>query len=369
MEIEEKENTFEIIMNKLIKKDNKNYLCAIASNKTRDFAILFIHQFSYLYAYQFDLTFFQNINFFKNFTEQGLGKCIDILISLFNNKECLLLEEEDCKIIKLSFEIELKVGQTDIKLRKEKFEFILAYDDVDLKIKNELIWLTSLSLLREREENNNELDKADWKISDLEDKNKQLKVQIMNGYNNNFNNIIYNDLHKSQIINETNLNKFGFIKEKLKTIYKKSNISFKMIYDAKKNGDKSLTFHLLCDHHKKTLALVYTQTDRIFGGFANKKWNSLELGRKIDEKSFLFSIDKQKIYNPKKEKYHLYCSENEGPCFYAFSIENNFLKEGGFCDTIDKCNYDSFVEDYELNDGKPKFKIEHLEIYQILFHF
>ena len=234
MEIEEKENTFEIIMNKLIKKDNKNYLCEIASNGTRDFAILFIHRFSYLYVYQFDLAFFHNINFFKNFTDQGLGKCIDILISLFNNKECLLLEEEECKNIKLSFEIELNVSETDIKLRKEKFEFILKYDDVDLKIKNELIWLTSLSLLREREKNNNELDRANWKISDLEGKIKQYEVQIMNSYKNNFNNIIYNDLHKSQIINETNLNKFDFIKEKLKEIYKKSNISFKMIYDAKK---------------------------------------------------------------------------------------------------------------------------------------
>lgn len=76
-------------------------------------------------------------------------------------------------------------------------------------------------------------------------------------------------------------------------------------------------------------------------------------------------MDNQKIYNPKIDsKYHLFCSDNDGPCFYAFSIDDKCLQNGGFCDEIYKCNYDSFESDYELNKGIKKFKIEELEEYE-----
>ena len=370
-EVNNNSSSFQIIMNTLLKNNNKNYLCTIASNKTRDFIIILVQQSSYLYAYQLDINFFEKINFFKNILEKGFDKCIDLLISLFTNKKDITLEEEECKTLKLSLEIELNIFGTNLKLGKEKIEFILQYDDVEQKIKSELIWLSSLFLLQEREINQKTIDELNTQISDLKNLIEELKKKIINKnnfYTNNNSSIIYDDLNKSQIINKSNINNFNFVKKKIKNIYKKNNIDFKMLYDAKKNGDKSHIFHELCDNNSNTLVLVNTQTNMIFGGFASKKWNSLELGRKKDDKSFLFSINQQKIYNPKKDKYHLYCSENEGPCFYAFSIEDSFLEKGGSCDETNKCNYETFEKDYELNNGDHHFSIKQLEIYKILFH-
>ena len=141
-----------------------------------------------------------------------------------------------------------------------------------------------------------------------------------------------------------------------------------MLYSAKINGDKSQKFHELCDNHKNTLVLIKTDLNVIFGGFAGKMWNSLELGRKKDIKSFLFSFENKKIYNPKLDsKYHLFCSDNDVPFFYAFSVDNLCLQNGGFCDEIYKCNYDSFETEYELNNGSKQFKIDELEVYEVKF--
>ena len=126
---------------------------------------------------------------------------------------------------------------------------------------------------------------------------------------------------------------FEFVENRLKLFNKDKTITYHLLYNAKINGDKSQTFHRLCDFHKNTLLIVKTDQNIIFGGFANKTWHSQELGRKKDIKSFIFSLNKQKIYNPKIDsKYHLYCSEYDGPCFYAFSIENLCLQNGGYCD-------------------------------------
>ena len=146
-----------------------------------------------------------------------------------------------------------------------------------------------------------------------------------------------------------------------------------MIYSATLNGDSSQKFHELCDNQANTLVIIKTENNNIFGGFASKTWNSMELGRKKDLKSFLFSIVNKKIYNPKHDdvnnkRYHLFCSKKDGPCFYAFSIENLCLENGGICDEIIKCNYDSFENDYEINNGNREFKIKELEMYKIIFY-
>ena len=54
--MEENENNddsvqFEIIMNMNLKKENKDYLFIIASNKTRDYAIVLIQKLSCIYTY------------------------------------------------------------------------------------------------------------------------------------------------------------------------------------------------------------------------------------------------------------------------------------------------------------------------------
>ena len=122
------------------------------------------------------------------------------------------------------------------------------------------------------------------------------------------------ELNKGNIINEFNEINFDFVKKRLESINKEKKLNLIMLYSAKKNGDKCQKFHQFCDNHHNTLIIIKTDNN-IFGGFAGKI-SILGIGRKKDKKSFLFSLNKKKIYNSSPEKkYHLYYSENDGPCF------------------------------------------------------
>ena len=363
-------------------KDNKSFLFIIASNQTRDFFILLIQQSSFIYCKKYDLESLKKINFFKNYENFGLSNCIEIMVNLFQEKKDLInLEEEEEKQVKINLEIEISINGLNFSLKKEKIEFILPHDNVDQIEKNNLIWNSVLFLFREVEEHEKikleqekKIIRLEKEVSDLkaiieELKKTKINVNLFNNRNttNNNDNNIDIEINNSKIINELNIEKIEFVKHKIKSLFNENSFKFKMLYSASKDGDSSFKFHELCDNNNNTLILVNTETNNIFGGFANKTWNSMELGRKKDSKSFLFSINNQKLYTPKFEKYHLFCSDNDGPCFYSFSIENSCLEKGGSCDEINKCNYEKFEKDYEINDGKKYFKVKELEIYKIIF--
>jgi hypothetical protein len=363
---------FDIIMNMLIKKNDKDYLIVVSSNKTRDYAIILIQQSSYIYFRKYLLDDFKKINFFKNYLNFGINQCIEILINLLKEKKELInIEEEENKEIKLYLDLEIGVVGMKLNLPKERIELILLNDNSDFEIKNILIWKSILYLFQEREKEEKLILELENKIKELTKDKYELKQNmdekkltncIVEVSKNKY------ELNKGNIINEFNEINFEFVKNRLKSINKDKKLNLLMLYSAKINGDKCQKFHQLCDNHHNTLIIIKTDRNNIFGGFAGKTWNSWELGRKKDLKSFLFSLNKKKIYNSKPEsKFHLYCSENDGPCFYAFSVENFCLKNGGFCDEVYKCNFDSFENDFELNDGVKKFNISELEVYEVKY--
>ena len=361
---------FQIIMIMILKRNNKDYLLAIASNKPRDFALFLIQESSNVYCNRYVLEDFEKINFFKIYLGFGLRQCIEIMIDLLKQKEKLIiLEEKESIQIKLSLDIEIGVVGMNLNLPKERIELLLESDKVEQKTKNYIIWHSLLHLFKEKEDDLKKLKEQENKINQLNQELNNIKNEEklkIHPYIGNF--ILRNDLQKSNIISEDNIKNFDFVQQRLKIHNLDKELNFIMLYSGKINGDKSQKFHELCDNHKNTLVLVKTKTNNIFGGFAGKTWNSYEIGRKRDVKSFLFSIETKRIYNPKTDsKYHLFCSDLDGPCFYAFSIDNNFFEKGGFCDEIYKCNYDSFENEYELNKGEKYFKIEDLEVYEVKY--
>ena len=359
---------FQIIESELIKNKKKNYLLTLATNKSRNVLFLLIQQSSYMYFKKLDD--FKEINFLKKF---NISQSLDIIIKLFQEKKDLIvIEEKENKHIKLSLEIELSINGTNLNISKEKIEIILNIDNAEQIIKNDLIWLNSLFLIKEIEKYNKFNTEQINKIDRLTKEKSYLKniieyLQKNYSLNNKIINFNEKDFNNSQIINELNKNQLGFIKKKINYNIEEVKIKFRMLYSAKLNGDSSKIFHKLCDNHFNTLVLVKTDKENVFGGFASKSWNSMELGRKKDLKSFIFSLNKKKIYNAEKDKkFHLYCSEFDGPCFYAFSIEDSCIKNGGFCDEVRKCNFDSFQSDYEINNGIKKFVVDQLEVFEIL---
>ena len=372
MSKEKEINDFDIIMNMLINNNEKDYLIIVASNKTRDYAIILIQQSSYIYFRKYFLDDFKKINFFKNYLSFGINQCIEIMINLFKEKKELInIEEEENNQIKLSLDLEISVVGMNLNLPKERIELILLNDNCEFEIKNNLIWKSILYLFQEKEKGEKIILELENRIKELTKNIYELKQNMdEKKLTNYFLEDIKNkyELNKGNIINEYNEINFEFVKKRLELINKDKKLNLLMLYSAKINGDKCQKFHHFCDNHHNTLIIIKTDKNIIFGGFAGKTWNSWELGRKKDIKSFLFSLNKKKIYNSKPDsKFHLYCSENDGPCFYAFSVENFCLQNGGFCDEVYKCNFDSFENDFELNDGVKKFNISELEVYEVKY--
>ena len=91
----------------------------------------------------------------------------------------------------------------------------------------------------------------------------------------------------------------------------------------------------------------------------------------IDPNSFVFSINKMKIYeNMKKLKYAVCHSPNWGPIFRsdAFAVwnQNFFSYKEHRVGTKAESNFGNMDKDYEINNGEQYFSIKELEVFQII---
>ena len=144
--------------------------------------------------------------------------------------------------------------------------------------------------------------------------------------------------------------------------YKK--ISLNLLYKAIVDSDKAEIFHKKCDSANSTLVLVKSANGKRFGGFTSCKWEGKSIEKK-DEKAFIFSLDKMKIYNVIPGEDAIGCYPNFGPVFLGCQIRiyNDFFKNGGT--TYEKgLNFDT-QEDYELSGGLNKFGVKDIEVYSV----
>ena len=100
------------------------------------------------------------------------------------------------------------------------------------------------------------------------------------------------------------------------------------------DGDGPINFHTKCDGISNTLILIKSAGNRRFGGFASQTWESSSNEyNKDDINSFLFSLDKQKIYCYKKDGKALRCHKDNGPCFglgYTICVEQIVYKKRNY---------------------------------------
>ena len=227
-------------------------------------------------------------------------------------------------------------------------------------------------------------------------------------YNNTYNNYLENenkDLYKKQMYNNINYNNNSNLdylnyyideqlsyKQKGHTIFKngilkgiikiyseieklankiqqilKKKITFNLIYKAIELGDNANTFHLLCDNLEMSLVIIETTKGIRFGGFTTKSWKGDCINKK-DNNAFVFSIDKNKIFDVIFDKDAIGCYPTFGPVFLGCQIRiyNNFFKEGGT--TFEKQVTYQTEYDYELNNGERNFIVKDLEVYSINFN-
>jgi len=87
----------------------------------------------------------------------------------------------------------------------------------------------------------------------------------------------------------------------------------KKLYQATAYDGSPESFHKLCDNIPNTLILYETKGNRRFGAFVSISLN-LNMPTTIDKNCFLFSLDRKKIYIPKKnDNYKIPYYGKEGP--------------------------------------------------------
>ena len=139
---------------------------------------------------------------------------------------------------------------------------------------------------------------------------------------------------------------------------------FKIVYKASEVGDRAMTFHQHCDNIDISLVLIETTKGVRFGGFTTKTWEG-NCQQKLDNDAFVFSIDKNKIYEIIKNEMAIGCYPKFGTVFFGCQIriyDNFFNKNSTTCHK--KLNFKT-TEDYELNNGEQYFIVKDIEVYSV----
>ena len=197
------------------------------------------------------------------------------------------------------------------------------------------------------------------KIKSNNHKNKHLSFEIINlskkfkktrdNYSPLDGNILKNQSELDLITNRIHGNRYKII--------------FNLLYKASEDKDKSIIFHKKCDQAQTTLTLIETKKGYKFGGYTKRTWRGISV-EKVDNEAFIFSIEKNLIYNSIKGKNAIGCFNDYGPFFSGgFKIKDNAFSKGG-C-TFKKGNNYEFENDYELTNGEEIFNIKEIEVYEI----
>lgn len=294
-----------------INQENNKYLLLIKINKEiMTLTISNLKEINYFsYSRKFSLKeikeinkVFMGLNSFKEFSE--------FLKGLIEIKKLLINKKEDNLYINFEVEYLLKKENIDIILYPEK----INYESVIKELCKEI------NLIKEKIKNNNN----DNIIKDLKNENGKLKNDIENLKNENLKlkeeikkikNIlepIYKKFQKkNSVIMEEN--EFDFIRKEIETKINKIK-KIKKLYQATIDGEEPINFHSKCDNIPYTLIIFKSEGNRRFGGFITQTWDSSS-GFKNDEKAFLFSLDKKKIYKIKRYDRAIWCDKSFGPVF------------------------------------------------------
>ena len=200
-------------------------------------------------------------------------------------------------------------------------------------------------------ENNNNNDNYNIDENNLEENNPSANEQDQEKFPNG----ILKDIIKDQDEIDIVINKIG---------EKYPGSTYKLLYKGSQDGDAAAEFHSRCDDAEKTLVIVEDNYGNRFGGFTTQDWGGQYLQKKDDE-AFIFSIDKNKVYDVIPNQNAIGCYPNFGPVFFGCQIRiyDHFLTKGGT--TYKKgLNYCT-TEDFELTNGNQNFGVRDIEVYEV----
>ena len=167
------------------------------------------------------------------------------------------------------------------------------------------------------------------------------------------------------------VDEFEFLRDAL------GKVELRMLINSNIHGDYAADFHEKSNYHH-LLILIETLEGNRFGGYTSDNFIPLSVGltstsvdiQKYDDAAFLFNLDLKKIYEINKNEVYtaLICDE-----YYTLSfgekdllIWDYFLTKGGVSNFPD--HYGEGSKPLELTGGEQNFKVNSIEVYQVLFY-
>ena len=337
---------------------NQSFIYKIINSERRKFVIKFtvlekqleilINEeatMSFSYKAEFQIEHFQKMNkFFRQF--DSIDEIFEFFISL-ENPEKKIKVIDDNKFINL--EISLPIVS---KSKENNMEIVIP--QMDLKDSDLIV-----KLCQEIKKLDMFESKFKFIFECLGKTEKDFK--LYEKFNNDFDKTIAKE---SKII--TSINDFILVKKGIKQKLKKSIKDIKLIYRASKDGDNSNDFHSKCDNKENTVTFIKDKKGKIFGGFANQKWNQNN-GWISDSNAFLFSLDNYENYFYANNGNQIYGSSSSGPIWW----DGNDIKISSGCiyfkNSISKQS-SSFNYNGRKNalTGGEEFQVEDYEVYQLV---
>ena len=283
---------------------------------------------------------------FNIFMPNGTSKLIE-----FNLKKCL---PDNNQMINYLLE---KIKSIETNNKNERIRQENEIKDLNEKVSK---YINESSKLKENIMNyKNE-------ITYLKDENKKLWEEI-----NNLKKFIEKPQNKSfdsKIIGS--INTIDFILNYIRQNDKSFNFNeIKLLYRGSRDGDSTKTCHELCDNKRNVLIVMKSETDYMFGGYSKIGFKTSEWDKKVDDNSFLFSINLKKIYPAiKGQKVISHAPESAGLCFYgSLAFYDKFMNQNNWNSYSESSKYFNGLDHkYEINGGNYNFKFKEIEVFQLL---
>ncbi len=256
---------------------------------------------------------------------------------------------EDTNLIYLDIPIGLTIINDiilEIKESKKSNEEIIKELTNELNNQNDLIKEKDIKI----KELENKLKEKENKIKELENKLNEKEELLKKEKENNY-------FTKSNIIQKKEEDMI------LKWFEKKPN-KFIKILDSKIDGDKTQTFIEKCVNVSPIILFIKSKNGCRFGGFTSKTW--LKDALQYDDKSFLFSLDRNEKYNITDPTGATRYSDN----YFRFGniaiqIENNCTSNNN--NSVEHYRFETVPKNYGINGGQQKFTVDCYEVYKIIY--
>ena len=356
---------FDLVEELTIKKNNEKYKIQLGTKENNNYLVIksFSISTKNLYYYQQIYSIYELKNISKIF---NLYEEIEEVISFLKNLISDVIEKKDVLIVK--FKAFLPNGENQLIEFKLKKQLMSTNSTIKYL-------LDEISNIKAKHESDiNELNE-NYKtaITNLKKENKKLWEEIDNLKKLSEKSKIYS---LDDILDLTNIldsiDQVYFIWDYIRQNDPNFNFNFiRLLYRGSRDGDRTKTCHELCDNKTNVLIMILSDNDFIFGGYSKIGFqaNNTNPEYKIDNDSFLFSVNLQKIY-PVKYNALAICNIDErcGLCFNSsLAFFDNFMNNfNGNIFPVD--NAEVFCKPtyvHEMNGGVKQFRCLELEVFQI----